>query len=77
MANGTFRPNPVDSTFGCKAVFNAIPPDLKPNRPPSAGYQFFGTLDIDPHTRRLTAALWNLADNKLWSTELDARGPRR
>jgi alkaline phosphatase D len=46
---------------------------LKPNRPPSAGFQFFGTLDIDPRTRRLTAALWNLADVKLWSIDLDPR----
>ncbi len=68
---GTFGPNAVDATFGCKAIFNAVPPDLKPNRPPSDGHQFFGTLDIDPRTRRLTAALWNLADTKLWSIELD------
>ena len=68
---GTFGPNRVDPTFGCRAVFNAIPPDLKPNRPPSDGLQFFGTLDIEPRTQRLTAALWNLADVKLWSVELD------
>lgn len=70
---GTFGPNSIDPTFGCRAVFNAIPPDLEPNRPPSEGYQFFGSLDIDPRTRRLTAALWNLADTRLWSIELDAR----
>jgi alkaline phosphatase D len=70
---GTFGPNPVDPTFGCTAVFNAIPPDLKPNRPPSEGYQFFGTLEIEPRRRRLTATLWNLADTRLWSIELDPR----
>jgi alkaline phosphatase D len=68
---GTFGPSAVDPTFGCKAVFNAIPPDLKPNRPPTEGYQFFGTLDIDPRTRRLTAALWNLAGRRLWGIDLD------
>ena len=45
---------------------------MKPNRPPSEGLQFFGTLTIDPRTERLTAALWNLKNDKLWSQELDA-----
>jgi alkaline phosphatase D len=47
---------------------------MKPNRPPSEGRQFFGTLSIDPGTRQLTAALWNLANEKLWSTVLDPEG---
>jgi hypothetical protein len=29
-------------------------------------------LTIDPRTRRLTSALWNLNNDKLWSTVLDA-----
>jgi alkaline phosphatase D len=45
---------------------------MKPNRPPSEGRQYFGTLSVDPSSRRLTAALWNLADEKVWSIELDA-----
>lgn len=68
---GTFTPAAADPTFGCTQVFNAVPADLKPNRPPSAGYQFFGTLKVDPRTRRLTAALWNVKNEKLWSLELD------
>ncbi len=71
---GTFGPNAIDPTFGCRPAFVSVPPGMKPNRPPSAGYQFFGTLDIDPGTRRLTAALWDLKNTKLWSIELDARG---
>ena len=70
---GTFGPSKADSTFGCTQVFNSVPADLKPNRPPSAGFQFFGTLAIDPLTRRLTSALWNLDNVKLWSVILDAQ----
>ena len=69
---GTFGPNATDPTFGCTQVFNSLPPGTKPNRPPSEGLQFFGTLTIDPRTRRLTAALWNLKNERLWSQELDA-----
>jgi alkaline phosphatase D len=67
---GTFGPNAVDPTFGCTAVFNSVPQGLKPNRPPSEGLQFFGTLTVDPRSRRLTVAIWNLKNERLWSTEL-------
>ena len=69
---GTFGPNDADPTFGCTQVFNSVPRGQKPNRPPSEGHQFFGTLTIDPRTRRLTVAIWNLKNERLWSTELDA-----
>jgi alkaline phosphatase D len=68
---GTFGPGRADPTFGCTQVFSGVPPGMKPNRPPSEGLQFFGTLEIDPRTRRLTAGLWNLNDEKLWSVVLD------
>ena len=44
---GTFGPGRLDDTFGPEARFVAIPPGMKPNRPPSAGLQFFGTLRVD------------------------------
>jgi alkaline phosphatase D len=69
---GTFGPGTADPTFGCTQVFNSVPPGMPQNRPPSDGLQFFGTLQIDPASRRLTAALWNLANERLWSIELDA-----
>jgi alkaline phosphatase D len=68
---GTFGPNETDPTFGCTQVFNSVPRGLKPNRPPGEGLQFFGTLTIDPRTRRLTVSIWNLKNEKLWSVELD------
>jgi alkaline phosphatase D len=43
---------------------------MKPNRPPSEGWQFFGTLDIDPATKVLTARLWNVAGRELFRQEL-------
>jgi alkaline phosphatase D len=69
---GTFGPGTADPTFGCTQVFNSVPAGMPQNRPPSDGFQFFGTLSIDPGTRRMTAALWNLANEKLWSVVLDA-----
>jgi alkaline phosphatase D len=68
---GTFGPGTADPTFGCTQIFNSVPPGMKPNRPPSEGRQFFGILEIDPATRRLTASLWNLANEQLWSHVLD------
>lgn len=44
---------------------------MKPNRPLSEGLQF-GTLTLDPVTRRLTAAIWNLKNENQWSTVIDA-----
>ena len=69
---GTFGPGVADPTFGCTQVFGGVPPGMKPNRPPSDGLQFFGTLSIEPGSRQLIAALWNLANEKLWSVVLDA-----
>jgi alkaline phosphatase D len=69
---GTFGPAAADPTFGCTQVFNSVEKGGRQNRPPSDGFQFFGTLTADPGTRRLTVALWNLANQKLWSIDLDA-----
>jgi alkaline phosphatase D len=43
---GTFTVKPLDETFGPEVRFLGIPRDLKPNRPPSEGLQFFGTMTI-------------------------------
>lgn len=68
MHAGTFGPNALDGTFGPEVRFASSAP--KPNRPPSDDLQFYGTLDIDPRTRALTAALWDVTGKRLWSTEL-------
>jgi len=67
---GTFGPGRLDKTFGPEVRFLGIPPGMKPNRPPSEGLQFFGTLTIHGRTRALTATLRNLAGDTLFSVEL-------
>ncbi len=67
---GTFAPVALDATFGPEVRFRGVPPDLAPNRPPSAGLQFFGLLDADPRTRALTVSLVNAAGQRVFTTEL-------
>jgi alkaline phosphatase D len=67
---GTFGPARLDKTFGPEVKFLGIPAGMKPNRPPSEGLQFFGTLKVDGRTRVLTAKLRNLAGDTLFSLDL-------
>ena len=69
---GTFGPAALDATFGPEVRFTGIPPGMKGNRPPSDGFQFFGTLRVDARTRTLTARLHDLAGRTLYSVELPA-----
>src|SRR5205085_9647671 len=69
---GTFGPNALDATFGPEAKFVGIPPGMKPNRPPSEGFQFFGTLRASARTRALTVRLHNLAGQVIYTNELPA-----
>jgi alkaline phosphatase D len=68
MHAGTFGPNALDGTFGPETRFASAPPS--PNRPPSDGLQFFGTLDIDPASRSLTAGIHDVEGRRLWSVEI-------
>jgi alkaline phosphatase D len=72
MHAGTFGPNALDATFGPEVRFASAAP--KPNRPPSDDLQFFGTLDVDPRTHALTAALHDVTGRRLWHTELAPAG---
>jgi alkaline phosphatase D len=72
---GTFGPSALDPTFGPAVRFLGIPEGMKPNRPPSAGLQFFGTLDIDHRTRVLTARLHDMAGSVLYSVDLRPEPP--
>ena len=73
MHAGTFGPNALDRTFGPEVRFQKVA--STPNMPPSANLQFYGTLDIDPVSRALTAALWDVTGARLWSVELPAERP--
>jgi alkaline phosphatase D len=70
---GTFGPNVLDATFGPEARFVAVPAGMKPNRPPSAGLQFFGTLRVEGRTGVLTARLHDLSGTALFQLELPPR----
>ena len=70
---GTFGPNRMDATFGPEVKFTGIPPGMKPNRPPSEGFQFFGKLRIDRRTRAMTVTLHDLSGKTLFTQELAAR----
>jgi alkaline phosphatase D len=50
--------------------FLGIPAGMKPNRPPSEGFQFFGTLRASAKTRVLTVRLHNLAGEVIYTKEL-------
>jgi alkaline phosphatase D len=73
MHAGTFGPNALDGTFGPEVRFATSNSQTKGNRPPSDNLQFFGTLDIDPATRALTAAINDVTGRRLWSAEIPAR----
>ena len=67
---GTFGPGKLDNTFGPQVKFCSIPNDMKPNRPPSEGLQFFGKVKIDSESKVLSVSHFNQAGQELWSTDL-------
>lgn len=68
---GTFAPGVLDMTFGPEVRFNGTPANLKPNRPPDAGLQFFGQLDADPRTQALTVAIVDTAGTRVFEQRLE------
>jgi alkaline phosphatase D len=69
---GTYAPGVLDPTFGPELKFAGTSASTKPNRPPSDGLQFFGTLHIDARTRAMTVKLIDLAGKILYRVELPA-----
>jgi alkaline phosphatase D len=67
---GTFGPNKMDATFGPEVKFTGIPPGMKPNRPPSEGFQFFGQMRVDRRTKAMTVSLHDLSGKQIYSQEL-------
>lgn len=72
---GSFGPNVLDKTFGPQVMFQKAPPAA--NTPPSGGYQFFGQVDIDRHSKAMTVALKDLNGVELFAKHLDPRPPKR
>jgi alkaline phosphatase D len=71
LSAGTFGPNPLDDTFGPTVIFQKAPAAGQSNLPPSAGLQFFGQIDIDAHTKRMTVALKDIDGAEVFSQELE------
>jgi len=68
---GTFGPAALDATFGPEVRFLAIPPGMKPNRPPSDGHQFFGLLEVEERTGVLRVEIRNRDGATLHRLELE------
>ena len=70
---GTFGPGTLDMTFGPEAKFVGIPQGMKPNRPPSDGFQFFGIVRVRARDQVATVSLVNVAGQTLYSVDLPPR----
>lgn len=68
---GTFGPNKLDNTFGPVVKFQKAPPSGQSNLAPSAGFQFFGQVDISPRTARMTVSLKDIDGVTVFSQDLD------
>ncbi len=70
---GTFKPGDMDDTFGLQVKFVGVPKDLKPNRSPKDGFQFFGAVKIDGQSEAMTVSLHDIAGQKLFSVDLPSQ----
>lgn len=68
---GTFSTGDPDLTFGPEIRFKGVPPDLKPNRPPDAGLQFFGLAELNPDDEALTVSIVNTAGTRIFEQRLE------
>ncbi|HKQ75036.1 MAG TPA: alkaline phosphatase D family protein [Blastocatellia bacterium] len=67
---GAFKLAEMDDTFGPQIKFAGTPKDLKPNRGPMEGYQFFGAVKIEGKTEAMTVGLHDIDGKKLFSVDL-------
>ena len=71
---GAFGPNTLDNTFGPQLVFQKAPPLA--NTSPAGGYQFFGQVDIDTHSKDMVVALKDIDGKQVFSQRIKAKLPR-
>ncbi len=71
---GAFGPNALDNTFGPQLVFQKFPPLA--NTSPAGGYQFFGQVDIDAHSKDMVVALKDIDGKQVFSQRIKAKPPR-
>jgi len=70
LHSGTFGPTPLDNTFGPQVRFNSLPPGTKPNRPPSEGLQFFGSVELEPKSGTMIVRLHDIYGKVIYTNEL-------
>jgi len=68
---GTFAPGVLDATFGPEARFHGVPQNLPPNRPPDAGFQFFGLIEVDPRSSAATISLINTGGTRVFTRQFE------
>jgi len=68
---GSFGPGELDDTFGPQLKFHTVPKGMKPNRPPSEGLQFFGSVKIDGKSEAMTVAIHNLKGEVVYRVALE------
>ena len=72
MNAGGFGPNVLDNTFGPQVAFQKASPT--PNTPPTAGFQFFGQVDIDGESGEMRVTLKDVAGASLFVKSLAPAG---
>jgi alkaline phosphatase D len=71
---GTWQPQPLDDTFGPRAIFQKGCGDGQPDDlAPCFGLQFFGHVEIDGATEVMTVTLKDVVGHSLWSTRIEPR----
>ena len=71
---GTWGPQPLDNTFGPRAVFQkGCSGDQPDDLAPCFGLQFFGRVTIDGGSEVMTVTLKDVEDRDLWSTRIEPR----
>jgi len=71
LNSGTYGSSKLDNTFGPEVRFNSLAGRQPTNNlPPSAGLQFFGTVNIDGTSKSMTVLLRNLEGKVLYQITL-------
>jgi alkaline phosphatase D len=68
---GTFGPGDMDLSFGPETKFVSVLQEMKQNRSPFDGLQFYGIGRIDGDTRVLTMSLHDVEGKKLYSVDIE------
>ena len=74
---GTFAPPGLDATFGPEIKFEAVPKNIKANRPPSEGHQFFGQVAVSGKSGVMTVSLWPNIPRRRLGRRSGTRGSAR